>query len=486
MTSAILLIWWFAHKVFCVDESDSDSIILSGEELGAIEHVEELLEACFNQEFETRQKAAFLVEAIDFEDRDVRLEFEVSIDPQQHSCLLEWSGGAPKKGNIQSTDVKSGNRTVPLDINALMELRILIFEDHIELISLHPNGLFSGRFVKGLFCAIRDACQTVNGNTLMTLIRDDCSNNRELYWLVQGTGRTYFEGAWDVEYSCLLSEYSGSPSLTEFLQMSMDAQLLPARTAIFQNEFPYWPGYQPLPGLQHPDMFKFDQRFIGSLELYKETKSPEDLERMTIRDVLKEFMPTFLNNPEYSVHHITYLSQNTFIYFFRNHPNFTSLARQVLVGYDHACGTLVGYPHNTDGLEFDFTYSLEITSILQFRANIGEVVAANSASSGNAGSQQRNDASNSEAGPSNLEEFDSFSQIGSLLSQYQQTDTTTADSHRDKKQRSEPNEEHVSQATLKNSHVYYILFTFIFITILYSTFIGNGTSSNHFDIYVEI
>jgi len=137
-------------------------------------------------------------------------------------------------------------------------------------------------------------------------------------------------------------------------------------------------------------------------------------------------MPNFLNNPNYTVEQITNLSQNTFIYFFRNHPNFTSLARQVLAGYDRGCETLSGYPHSSDGLEFDFTYSLEITSILKFRSNLLDIVASNAASSDNTGPQPRNDASNSEAGPSNLE----------------------------------AREEHVSQAISKSRHVYYILFTF--------------------------
>merc|ERR550517_1129912 len=89
---------------------------------------------------------------------------------------------------------------------------------------------------------------------------------------------------------------------------------------------------------------------------------------MTIRQVLNEFIPLWLHDERYTQFDIQLLAQNTFMYFFRNHPNFTDfLAGQVLTGYDQACSSMTGFPGDPEiaDITFEFRKSTLPSTVVQ-------------------------------------------------------------------------------------------------------------------------
>ena len=64
--------------------------------------------------------------------------------------------------------------------------------------------------------------------------------------------------------------------------MAAAAQDFPATLALRRDEFPNFEGYQPMEYTED-EAFMFDQKFIGSLESYREEKGPMAFQDMTIR-----------------------------------------------------------------------------------------------------------------------------------------------------------------------------------------------------------
>lgn len=238
------------------------------------------------------------------------------------------------------------------------EIKIRVEVARVAILSLHPNGLVSGKFIKAIVHDLAEAwTDTFNGDCY-TVVEEDYSSNRELYWLWKGEGETYFEQEWELEYDCV--SILSLPDQLAYRAMAAAAQDFPATLALRRDEFPNFEGYQPMEYTED-EAFMFDPKFIASLELYREGKGPMAFQDMTIRQVLREFMGTWRVQPVgiYTLPEITMLARNTFMYFFRNHPNFTALARRVLHGFDIDCIRLTGIISNKSSqadLIYDFTW----------------------------------------------------------------------------------------------------------------------------------
>jgi len=363
----MLLLLLFIFSWGSASDEESDDL--------EVDHLQELMLACFDSANpRVIQNATFVVRGIDGY-RDVRLTLDVGITSAKDSCRLEWVVADPytghPKGDIESFTVSerdpvhtlydslTGQFPTGIVINIWLETTIGGY--YLQLEQFHPNNLVSGKFVRSIVWNICDAFGALFDRDLMTIIWDDYSSNRELYWLKKGTGLTYFEGEWDLEYECILDVEP--PEREEMLRISREAQTFPATMALFRNEFPTFPGFQPILGIdygnQNQRIFTFDQRFIGQMMIYRAEKE-EDWSTMTIKDVLQEFIPRWEDASElYSYREMTKLAENTFMYFFQNHPNFTILASHVLFGYDENCASMRGFPQqrvNDPELTFTFTY----------------------------------------------------------------------------------------------------------------------------------
>jgi len=363
----LLLILLFS-RAFGSDQSDDES----SEE---VDHLQELMLACFDSANpRVIQGGSLVVSGIDGY-RDVRLTLDVGITQAKDSCRLEWVVADPQsghpKGDIESVTVSerepvhtlydSLTEEFPTGIVIHMYLETAIAARYLQIEQFHPNNLVSGKFVRTIVWNLSDAFAALFDRDLMTIIWDDYSSNRELYWLKKGTGLTYFEGEWDLQYECILDVEPAEQM--KMLRISREAQNFPASMAFAHNEWPNFPGFQPILSIHYADqsqrIFKFDQRFIGQMMIYRAEKE-EDWGTMTIRDVLQEFIPRWEEASElYSYRQKTVLAENTFMYFFQNHPNFTTLASHVLFGYDENCASMRGFPlqrTNDPELTFAFTY----------------------------------------------------------------------------------------------------------------------------------
>ena len=74
---------------------------------------------------------------------------------------------------------------------------------------------------------------------------------------------------------------------------------------------------------------------------------------MCLRQVLDSFLPFWV--PRYNETMGQILAQNTFLYFFRHHPEFEKLARQVLT--NQIADFMTGDPIDRSPFDFDFTYT---------------------------------------------------------------------------------------------------------------------------------
>jgi len=300
----------------------------------------------------------FIVSGID-DDKDVTIRFDVTgISGLQ--CTLHWAEEESESiGSIQSVNVSNRMPIQPswtgMPTEIKLKMSIVSSNEFIQIESLNPNGLTSGKFIRAVVFSLSDAFYEIFGESLVTLLETDYSLNRELFWLVRAEGGTYFELEWGLEYECFLDlDYEVR---MQMLEISAQAQNLPATMAFL----PELQVYSPIEGKNRDehdhDSFRFDHRFIEHLEIYKISKDQGAFETMTIRQVLKEFIPLWLHDERYTPLDVQLLAQNTFMYFFRNHPNFTDfLAAQVLTRFDTACNSMTGFPGDPEIADITFEF----------------------------------------------------------------------------------------------------------------------------------
>jgi len=323
--------------------------------------ISNMLKSCFDSEVISRngipKKAKLIVRGNDG-GRLVEIEFQV--DGDGISCQLIFRHN--KVGSIRSLTLDSSQEIHAVyygNLPTAIELKIYGRQDpnapfyvrkpHVLIETLNPNAFTNGKFIRSLVNQIETTYEQIFERQMYTEVDFDYSVTRESYWLKKGTGKTYFEGVWGLEYNYLLD--MRPLQRARLLQISEDADQMPAQVA-FAFE-----GYDPIQGTQHNQLIDedpesvhvFHPRFVAMMEQYKAEKLQAGLNSsVTVRHCINEFVPRLSALPEYSIdpywHQI--FSQNTFMYFFRGHSHFDRIAKQVLSGYDSLCYKLRGPPYD--------------------------------------------------------------------------------------------------------------------------------------------
>lgn len=299
--------------------------------------------------------------------RTVSLIFEVTRS-RNHCCNLDFGirdikapGGSELKvpqvkGSISSINVihrefiqlRSNMRATRVEIEICNDLA-----PYWRLVHFHPNGLFSGKFIRSFIVQGMNAMNIINqgeehrrASPYLTL--DDTSNIREFYWLEKGI--TYYQ-SWGLHYDCLA--HMGKMALSTFLQNARTAASAKAAAAFADETF------NPISALyEDHEPFMFHSLFIQLIRPYIAQKSPQQRQTLQIRHALDEFLQ-FIKVQQYDPDTVGALAQNTFMYFFRHHPLWPQLARLVLEGFDPNCDEMKGYPTDPQpfSLEFEYFYN---------------------------------------------------------------------------------------------------------------------------------
>merc|ERR1719300_840171 len=186
------------------------------------------------------------------------------------------------------------------------------------LAGLYPHNQVSGKFVRSLIVqGLQELRQFLQVQTIPVVLYDH-SYNRELFWLENRLGKTYYEAVWNLDYECL--RIQGPDMYRAIRDKSAKADQI-----LYGAMFPDGP----ISAWDAENGYRFDPLFVQLLGQYLANKGLESVKTMTLRSILDEFVP-LLKKDEYGTQLRRTLAQNTFVYFFRNHPDWTTLARQVL------------------------------------------------------------------------------------------------------------------------------------------------------------
>lgn len=344
-----------------------------------INGLQELLRSCFDKNFNAilgaPKNARFTITAID-DFRHVMLTFKVVGTSDASKCSLIWDNSSPELGSIRSVynagygtsgDGPLGGQDIPMDetgfnlygmIFGQTGIQIDIYNKdfpHWELINFYPSNLVSGRFLRSFIVQgmkeHSDMVSTLSNNVQVFLRVVDSSLIRELYWLESGTGKTYFEAVWTLEYDCIIGRYGSNRHL--FHQVSLKCRDKLAILALSTRTFD--PIRRAFPGMNSP-IQRFSTSFGLELQRWVQSKSDEQISTMTIRDAIEDFIPRWKNSGRYDKMEEQTLAQNTFMFFFKVDPDFEMIARQVLLHYDETCNTMSGVPTDDDPRDFHFSY----------------------------------------------------------------------------------------------------------------------------------
>jgi len=364
------------------------------------EQLIELLQRCFDPEtIEANgypQKAEFTVSARD-EFRDVDLTFAVFGD--EDKCKLEWDSWLVPVGRIRSVHHDTGEpvqkramKIDPLDfehhgISLVSQISGVTFEiynkdpPHWELTNWHTNNLVSLKFMYSFISAGLRAHSRFCGRPVY-LRMADMSPYRELGWLMKDKGRTLFEYGWNMEYECLI-ERLNTAIREQLYEYGRHVGNVPAGGAMRDRSF------EPIMNAmswQNPRRF-YSQAFMVEIRDWIRVNSvpvqgvipggqgvlPQNvpliqdvhssstrllqLSRMPSKVVARDFISHW-RTKGYDLQTSIGLAQGTFIYFYREAPNFDLLARQVLSGYDDSCYMMKGIPYDESPYAFTFRYTV--------------------------------------------------------------------------------------------------------------------------------
>jgi len=328
----------------------------------ASEEIERLLQSCFDKKIIAEQgpvRRSFTIKGKD-NFRYVELTLQVTGDIFGRHCALEWDASGIvelNSGKLISIYQATGEPVKPTTSKSeFVAIGIDIFNfpvPHWELSCLYPNGLVSGKFIKSFIVKAMNVHRKMLPEIPLQFMLSDQSQNREMYWLEKGRGKTYYQGVWNVEYECLKEKYG--TRLSDFLLKSAMADLAPAHIALSdKNLEPI-----PLPNAKHQyDVLFFSKRFIRELQEWNATKTQHQIMNMNIRQALNDFMPRWKRpESELSESMKVALAKNTFTYFFRNHPDWDALARQVLLNFDSSCIYMTGAPLDPNPIPMTFSFT---------------------------------------------------------------------------------------------------------------------------------
>jgi len=344
--------------------------------------ISELLRSCFDKTFldfnGPLAEAQFTITARD-EFRDVELTFVVTGDELGNRCKLEWDGWLVPCGRIKSTHHDTG-KTVdmmgtpmgPLSEQAsrmqnMAGITIDIYggdHPHWELTTYSPNNLLSDNFMKSFVAqGLRIHTQFLQKMSpqqgkIVFLRLSDLSPIRELYWLEHQTGRTYFEDFWNMEYECLCARMDTN-SRKAYYDRARVSYMATALLALGDGTF------GPIKNAwswEHP-ISVFAPFFIKEITIWFQKNgypgNNAQLSSMNLVVALEDFIPQWRKNLAYTQQQQIKLAQNTFMFFFRHHPQFDILARQVLSGYDDTCIFMTGIPHDNKPYSFGFKFIMD-------------------------------------------------------------------------------------------------------------------------------
>jgi len=237
---------------------------------------------------------------------------------------------------------------------------------------LYPRQFFSGAFIRS-FIAQGMAIHSQMTNKLVIVEAIDLSDVRQEYWLKHRGGKTYYEAVWNLEYLHLLTDKRGKNGFhvdPKYLEISQSADSFPAQMALsdmrFQDVFMY--------GERHT----FSRLFKDIMKSWVYEHRATITSMRTIRQVLDAFIPTWSMVTERKKAEVQKkFAVDTFLFFFRYHPNFEFLYRQVMGSEsDIQCNKARGIPTDlSTPVSFQFTYTkaesklalgVETNSVLYF------------------------------------------------------------------------------------------------------------------------
>lgn len=302
------------------------------------------------------------------------VEIQFVVNGNGVMCELKWK--LNEQGSVQSFLASNNQPVQPADMGrqptgVTLQIfgrapsggatKIGGFKPYITVEDLFPSMTMNGKFVRSIVFQLQSAYTNIFQMPMYTKVDEDFSDIRESYWLQKGRGKTYFESVWNLEYECLL--YMSPAQRTQSRQISSASYDIPANTA-FDIQ-----GYEQVEGVDADQLIDedvdavhiFDPIFIQTMDSYKAEKGPTfDYSTVTIRDCLNEFLVRLVTvplNADPYWHQI--LHQNTFMFFFRGHPQFRDIARQVLHGYDTDCNSMKGAPYDPEPRQLQF--ALQVT-----------------------------------------------------------------------------------------------------------------------------
>jgi len=301
----------------------------------------QMLTSCWNEDVDT-DSAEFILDIPDDDYRNLQIMFRIRRGFAGASCVIDFDESPDNfRGHLVSINKNNGKnveRTSPLFDMTGIEIQVHSGANpRWEMASLFPNNLISGKAMRSFIIQGMSVHAEMIGHSVKLGLHDQ-SDIREQFWLEKGWGLTYYEAVWNLEYECLLEEKSAKEMIL-FHQISASADSLPAMIALRDVSFEKVLTYR----TRRPK-FAFTLPFRIALEDWNATKTHHELESMTVRQVLDEFIPTWKD--QFSSAERTGIAQSTFFYFFRHHPNFQDIARQVVFGYDSECDRASGIPRD--------------------------------------------------------------------------------------------------------------------------------------------
>jgi len=301
--------------------------------------------------------------------RNVNITFTLDSQQSLTMCKLEWTETFSKmygRGKIISTRLDNGQ---PVENNMLSKryyaedltgVEILIHGEYPyswKVGILYPNNLVSGRFIRAFMNegikAHTDSLTRLEKfrGDKVSIILSDTSTIRELYWLEKGHGKTYYQKVWELEYTCLVEDYS--TRLEAYYQriQTLD-KITPAHHVLLHADWSYLQNAQ-------QENIVFEKEFIREVTRWNATKTFAEIHSMTIRQAIDGLLPGLKRvtaTDEYNFRQV--LFQNLVVFFFRKDPDWDIIARQVIYGFDDDCTQMYGFPPDEESpTDFTFTYT---------------------------------------------------------------------------------------------------------------------------------
>merc|ERR1719499_91302 len=190
---------------------------------------------------------------------------------------------------------------------------------------LFPRGFFSASFILS-FVAQGMALHSQMKGKPVILETIDHSNIRQEYWLKRGVGKTYYEDVWNLEYIFLLTDKTGRTGFhveERNLEISKAAHSVSPQMTLIDMSFE--------PVFVLGERHRFSRLFIDIFTSWKYEQRVAISRMETTQEVIDAFVPTWRMATDGKISKERQkFAMDVFIFFFRYHPNFPYLYRQVM------------------------------------------------------------------------------------------------------------------------------------------------------------